>query len=214
MVSFLISILTLFVLFAFCEFSALLCNSHFLHPQTQLAANKLITAMRFSYISMLLIVGRLPIGYSVPIPRDLVEVVITPKDVKEAGKYAMVKIPQIKENIKNNVKQKLLDRLMSKSVQAMVPQVDPATGEIVGFDVAPGSDPLQPVSQVAVKVPRKGMSTIVTNGIVKAESVDSGSDSDGLDDQDDDEDDDENGVFGYSESRRHGKGMNLPVVKY
>lgn len=163
---------------------------------------------------MLLIVGRLPIGYSVPIPRDLVEVVITPKDVKEAGKYAMVKIPQIKENIKNNVKQKLLDRLMSKSVQAMVPQVDPATGEIVGFDVAPGSDPLQPVSQVAVKVPRKGMSAIVTNGIVKAESVDSGSDSEGLDDQDDDEDDDGNGVLGYSESRRHGKGMNLPVVKY
>lgn len=158
--------------------------------------------MHFRRPITLMIASQLVLG--VPVPRDLVEVVVSPKDVKEAGKYAMVKIPQIKENFKNNVKQKLLDRLMSKSVQAMVPQVDPATGEIVGFNVAPGSDSLQPVSQLPVKIPRKGISSILTNGMPNINPNDE-SDSE---DEEEEDDDDENGVIGYSESiKKHGKGI-------
>ncbi|KAK6463504.1 hypothetical protein DFJ63DRAFT_335037 [Scheffersomyces coipomensis] len=80
---------------------------------------------------LILLVGLACISYSSPIPRrESIEIIVTPQDLKNAAEYAVVKIPELKDNFKTLVKQKLLNRIISKDFQQLITEVDPITGKV------------------------------------------------------------------------------------
>ncbi|KAK6199524.1 uncharacterized protein RJT21DRAFT_127781 [Scheffersomyces amazonensis] len=114
---------------------------------------------------------------SVPVPSQ-VEIVVTPQDLKDAAEYAVVKIPEIKNNFKTMVKQKLLNRIISKDYQELTAVVDPITGKLSltkGNVIVDGShtkdssiselhsDP--PIQNIEIKIPQEpGLVTSIIKG--------------------------------------------------
>lgn len=134
-----------------------------------------------------LILSTMVVVSAMPTPgkyTTLVQFIVTPEDISNAGKTAAT----VKSGLKNSIKQRMLDRIIPKEAQRLMPIYD-TQGNIIGL----GQDPLLVPQAVKIKVEQPGFLSTLLNENEKQppeqipaepkDNTDSESDSEGDDEE-------------------------------